>query len=90
MQLVFQVISVVISILSVIFCIATFVLNRKDKAVKEAKDNNQPLIEYQLSELKTDVRTILKKLEAYDKDIDDRIDKAIETHIKIYHSKKGE
>lgn len=87
MQIVFQVLSAIFSCVSIIFCIVTFATNRKDKAVKDTKENHQELIEYQLKELKEDVKAILNKLDRYDKDIDDRVDKAIELHVKMYHSK---
>ena len=78
-------IALAISILSVVISVSNFVLNRKDKAVKDTKESHQDLIEYQLKELKDDVKAILSKLDRYDKDIDDRIDKAIDNHIKMYH-----
>jgi len=83
-------IALALSILSGVMTVSNFVLNRKDKAIQNTKENHQELIEYQLKELKDDVKAILSKLDHYEKDIDDRIDKAIEQHIKIYHSSKGE
>ncbi len=78
-------IALAISIISIVITVSNFVLNRKDKAVKDTKENHQELIEYQLKELKEDVKTILSKLDKYDKDIDDRIDKAMQLHIQLYH-----
>ena len=43
------------------------------------------MIEYQLEELKADVKSILNKLEKYDKEFDNKIEKAIELHVQIYH-----
>ncbi len=80
--------ALILSILGSVLSVSTFVLNRKDKAIKDTKENHQELIEYQLRELKEDVKTILNKLDRYDKDIDDRINKALDLHIKTYH--KGE
>ncbi len=80
-------IALALSILSGVMGVVNFVTNRKDKAVKDTKENHQDLIEYKLNELKDDVKSILNKLDRYDKDIDDRVDKAIELHIKMYHSK---
>ena len=79
---------VIISVISVIFCIATFVTNRKDKAVKDAKEDSNALIQYKLSELKEDIKTILGKLDSNERETKELIDKAIELHIKLYH--KGE
>jgi peptidoglycan hydrolase CwlO-like protein len=78
----------VLAILSSVFCIVTFVVNRIDKAKQNTKENHQELIEYQLKELKDDVKSILNKLDKYETDVDEKIDKAIELHIKLYH--KGE
>lgn len=80
-------IALVISILSAVITVSNFVLNRKDKAVKDTKENHQELIEYQLKELKEDVKAILAKLDRYDTDTDEKINKAIELHIKLYHEK---
>ena len=76
---------IIISIISIVFCISTFVLNRKDKAVKDAKETNLALINYRLDELDKNVQKILVKLDMYDKEIDNKIDKALEKHIAIYH-----
>ena len=82
-------IALAISILSAVMTVANFVLNRKDKAIKDTKENHQELIEYQLKELKEDVKAILNKLDKYDKDIDDRIERAVDMHIKLYHHKEA-
>lgn len=78
-------IALALSILSSVISVSNFVLGRKDKAVKDTKENHQELIEYQLKELKEDVKTILNKLDKYEKDIDDRIDRSMDLHIKMYH-----
>ena len=78
-------IALALSILGSVISVSTFVLNRKDKAVQNTKENHQELIEYQLKELKDDVKQILTKLDKYDKDIDDKIDKAMDLHIQLYH-----
>lgn len=77
--------SIVISILGCVISVSSFVLTRKDKAIKDTKENHQELIEYQLKELKEDVKTILSKLDRYENDIDDKINKAMELHLKLYH-----
>ena len=64
-------IALAISIIGCILSVTNFVLARKDKAVKDTKESHQDLIEYQLKELKEDVKTILSKLDNYNKDIDD-------------------
>lgn len=78
-------IAIAISILSAVMTVVNFVVNRKDKAVKDTKENHQELIEYQLKELKEDVKKILEILDNYDKDIDERVNKAIALHEKLFH-----
>lgn len=80
-------IALALSILSGVISVSNFALTRKDKAVKDSKENNYELIKYQLNELKDDVKAILTKLDHYETDIDERVDKAIELHIKLYHNK---
>lgn len=83
-------IALALSILSAVITVSNFVLSRKDKAVKDATDNaketNVGLIEYQLKELKEDVKTILNKIEKNELGTQEKIDKAMETHIKLYHN----
>ena len=80
-------IAVLISIVSITIAIASFVLNRKDKAVKDAKEMNLELINYRLNELDKNVQKILDKLEDYESDTKKMIDEEIKKHISIYHSK---
>ena len=78
-------IAVAISIISVIITVLNFAFSRKEKAVKDAKETNMALINYRLDELDKNVQKILDKLDTYDKEVDDRIDKAMKDHVKIYH-----
>ena len=86
-----------ISILGAVISVSTFVLNRKDKAVEKTKketqeineeSSNQKLIDYRLTQVEKKLDKILAVLENYDKEIDARVNKALEQHIAIYH--KGE
>lgn len=83
-------IALALSILSSVIAVSNFVLSRKDKAVKDTKENNYELIKYQVEEIKEDVKSILSKLDRYEREMDEKIDKAIELHIKVYHKDKGE
>lgn len=82
-------IALAISILGVIISVISFALSRKDKAIKDTKESHQDLIEYQLKELKEDVKEILSKLDKYENDIDIKIDKAMKNHLEVYHNLKG-
>lgn len=81
-------IALALSILGTVISVTNFILSRKDKAIKDTKENHQELIEYQLNELKQDVKSIIAKLDRYYKEFDDRIDEKIDLHVKLYH--KGE
>lgn len=86
-------IALALSILSSVIAVSNFVLSRKDKAVKDTQDNakehtNQELIDYRLTQVEKKLDKILDILDKYDVEINERIDKAMENHIKIYH--KGE
>jgi len=76
-----------ISILSAVMTVANFVVNRKDKAVKDAKEENIGLIDYRLNELDKKVQRILDKLDDYDKEIKVQIEEAMAHHIREYHRK---
>lgn len=78
-------IALALSILSSVIAVSNFVLSRKDKAIKDAKETNMELINYRLNELDKNVQKILDKLDTYDKEVDERIEKALNEHIKIYH-----
>ena len=82
--------STVLSILASVIAVSTFVLNRKDKAIKDTKEvdeesSNQKLIDYRLTQVEKKLDKILDILDSYDKEIDVRVDKAMEQHIKLYH-----
>lgn len=84
-----------ISILSAVISVSNFVLNRKDKAVKDTKENHQELIEYQLKELKedykdiaNDIKEIMKMLDTYKETFNVMVKDQIEEHVKIYHNKE--
>lgn len=85
--------STLLSILASVIAVSTFVLNRRDKAVKDTKESdeetsNQKLIDYRLTQVEKKLDRILDILDSYDKEIDIRVDKALEQHIKIYHGGK--
>jgi len=88
-------IPVICTIISVIFCVVTFVTNRMDKAKQSTKENHQELIEYQLKELKddykniaSDIKDIKKMLDTYKETFRTMVRDEMEEHIKTYHSKE--
>ena len=83
-------IALALSILGSVISVSTFVLNRRDRAIKDKEEQDegrteQTLIEYRLEQVEKKLDKILNILDSYDKEIDDRVNKAIEQHIKIYH-----
>ena len=83
-------IALAISIIGVIISVSSFVLSRKDKAVShEAEEQKQfskhDLIQYRLEKIEENIEKILKKLDFYDREIDDKVNKAMDNHIAIYH-----
>jgi uncharacterized protein YlxW (UPF0749 family) len=83
-------IALAISIIGCVISISSFVLSRKDKAVKDTKEvdeesSNQKLLNYRLEQVEKKLDKVLDILDSYEKEIDDRVNKALEQHIKIYH-----
>ena len=86
-------IALALSILGSVIAVSNFVLSRKDKAVKDKeqqdKENtNQTLIDYRLGQVEKKIDKIIDILDNYDLEIDKKIDKAMEQHIKLYHNAK--
>ena len=82
-----------ISIIGVVISVANFVLSRRDKSNKDAVEEQKQvskhdLIEYRLEKIEQNIETILNKLDMYDKEIEERLEKAMNEHIKQYHKGK--
>lgn len=82
------VISLGISIISIIFCIATFVrTGNKDVKEDTSKDSYKwGQLDAKLSNLEKQVDKILSKLDTFEIEVDTKIQKAIENHEKQYHN----
>lgn len=83
-------ITLAIAIIGCIISVSSFALNRKDKSSKESGDSNyrQGQLDMQIKQILAKLEKIDKKLDTYDREIEERIKIAIENHIAIYH--KGE
>lgn len=81
-------ITLAISIVGCVIAISSFVLGRKDKAVKDTKEeaSEQRLIEYRLDQLSKKVDKILEKLENQDSEIRKVVNEEIEKHVLKFHS----
>lgn len=91
-----QYVSLGLSILTVIFCILTFFFNRNNDTKKDSKDEKEEekdtsykwgVVNEKLNNLEKNVSKILDKLDSYDKELDEKIEKAIAKHEHIYHNK---
>ena len=83
-------VALALSILSSVIAVSSFVLNRKDKAIKDKgeqdeESSNQKLIDYRLTKVEEKLDKILDFLNSYDKEIEEKVDKAIQLHIELYH-----
>ena len=87
-------IALAISIISCVIAVSSFVLNRKDKAIKDKEEldkesSNQQLIDYRLGQVEKKLDKILDILDSYEVEIDNRIEKALDNHVKMYHNKEA-
>lgn len=83
-------ITLVISIIGVVISVSAFIMARKDKSNSDVKEEQKEfskhdLMNYRLEKIEENIEKILKKLDFYDREIDDKVNKAIENHIAIYH-----
>ncbi len=83
-----------ISILGIALNVFNFYYARKKENITDVKEKdkesaNQQLIDYRLTQVEKKLDKILDILDNYDKEIDERVSKAMNEHIKIYH-REGE
>ena len=87
---IYNIVSLGISTISIIFCILTFARNGKKDEKKEVSDDSYKWgrLDERLDNFETQLNKILNILDGYDKEIDIKIEKAIEQHIAVYHREK--
>ena len=78
-----------------IISVILFLYTTYDRIKKNAKETSKDLIEYRLNEyekkLDEGFNKIYNKLDQFESEIDSKIEKAINVHIAMYHTrKKGE
>ena len=90
----FTIIALAITIINAVIGISSFVLVRKDKAIGDTKEESKEktdyvadkrLLEYRLEQVEKKLDKILNILDGYEKEIDNRVEKAMGQHIKMYH-----
>lgn len=80
-------IALAISIIGAVISVSTFVLNRKDKSNKDTKEDSYKWgqIDTKLSNIEKTLAKIEDKLDDYDREVEEKIEIAIDHHIKEYH-----
>ena len=83
-------ISLIFSAISLIFVVITFATNRKDKTNSDVgrEQYKMGVLENKVDNISKQLDKILVKLDGYDKEIDEKVARALEEHVKVYH--KGE
>ena len=80
-------IGIIISVSAVVISLITLILNRRDKAFADTKESILGLINFRLDQLDKNVQRILAKLDTYEKETDEKIDKKIHEHVEMYHKR---
>ena len=82
-------VTLAIAIIGCVISVSSFALNRKDKSSKESGDSNyrQGQLDMQIKQILAKLEKIDKKLDTYDREIEERINVALEHHVKEYHQK---
>lgn len=90
-SVVVSIIASVISLISLLVLIINSVLNRKDKSNSDTGNSQyrQGQIDMQLKNIIEKLEKIEAKIDSYDKELDIRIEKALEQHIKEYHKEEN-
>lgn len=85
-----EILAITISIICCVVTVCSFVLGRKDKSVKDNGNTSyrQGQIDEKLKNIFDKLEKIERHLDIYDKEIDEKIEVALEHHIKEWH--KGE
>lgn len=80
-------ISIIIAIIGSVLGVLGFYFGRKEKS--ETSSYKMGQIDQKLETISKQIENLSNKLDAYDVEIDKRIEKAIEVHIAEYHKKIG-
>ena len=83
-------ITLVISIIGVVISVSAFIMSRKDKSNSDVKEEQKEfskhdLMNYRLEKIEQNIEKILNKLDFYDKEIEEKVNKAIDNHVATYH-----
>jgi len=80
-------ISMAIAIIGCVLAVLSFFFGRRDKNVKDNGEAQYKMgqIDEKLATISKQIENLSQKLDNFDREIDMRIDKAIEQHIKEFH-----
>ena len=79
--------TMIIAIIGCVIGILSFFFNRKDKDEKSTEESSYKMgqIETQLKYISQQIKDLSDKFDRYDYEVDEKIKKAIEIHIREYH-----
>lgn len=79
----------VISCISILITVVTFIKNGNKDVKKDTSEDSYKWgrLDERLNNLEKQVNKILDKLDSFEMEIDTKIEKALENHIKQYHEK---
>lgn len=82
-------IALALSILGTVISVLSLIFNRKDKSNKDTEETSyrQGQLDMQIKQILAKLEKIDKKLDTYDREIEERIEVALEHHIREYHQK---
>ena len=82
-------VSMVIAILGCVIGVLSFFYARKDKSVKDNGETQYKMgqIDEKLATISKQIENLSNKLDTFDREIDMRIEKAVEIHERAFHHK---
>ena len=83
-------ITMVIAIIGCVIGVVSFFFARKDKGIKDTESSSYKWGQFdqKLENISKQIEVISNKLDRYDKEMDEKIQKAMDTHILAYHHKE--
>ena len=80
-------IGILLSIVACVLSIINFFFGRNDKSKQEEGTSHYKMgvIETKIDTISKQIQQLVDKFDRYDVEVDEKINKAIETHIREYH-----
>lgn len=80
-------ITLIIAIVGCVVGVMSFFFARKDKGEKDTENSSYKMgqIEAKVDFISKQITLLSDKLDKYDTEVDDKIQKAMDSHIKAYH-----